>query len=196
MMKRTNMIRTFDVAKYDKICKNCEKTFKAKIGTQKYCNTCREERKKKGRSQKGRLLDKVVSCNECKRDFNPSAYNQKYCSECRNKVNNRRDQSYKIYRVPFIKCPTCGKHFTKTGNNQKRCDLCQNISKYRKLAFENFSHKCNRCGKDGDLHTLDVHHKDRNRDNNELSNLEILCKPCHHNEHIIRGEDGTIIANI
>ena len=25
----------------------------------------------------------------------------------------------------------------------------------------------------------EVHHKDNNRENNELDNLQVLCKPCH-----------------
>jgi hypothetical protein len=30
---------------------------------------------------------------------------------------------------------------------------------------------------------FDIHHKDRNRENNDISNLIVLCKPCHKKEH-------------
>jgi hypothetical protein len=43
---------------------------------------------------------------------------------------------------------------------------------------------CERCGynKVGILHT---HHKDRNRQNNVLSNLLLLCPNCHYEEHYL-----------
>jgi 5-methylcytosine-specific restriction endonuclease McrA len=39
---------------------------------------------------------------------------------------------------------------------------------------------CNRCKSSNNL---GVHHKDRNRSNNEISNLEVLCARCHRIEH-------------
>lgn len=47
--------------------------------------------------------------------------------------------------------------------------------------------KCNRCGYDGHPEILVVHHKDRDRLNNEGSNLEILCPNCHALEHYSNG---------
>jgi 5-methylcytosine-specific restriction endonuclease McrA len=40
---------------------------------------------------------------------------------------------------------------------------------------------CERCGKVAEDH--DVHHIDRNRKNCKSSNLEVLCKKCHADEH-------------
>lgn len=40
--------------------------------------------------------------------------------------------------------------------------------------------KCERCGKSEKLH---VHHKDRDRRNNNDENLEVLCTMCHMHEH-------------
>ena len=42
---------------------------------------------------------------------------------------------------------------------------------------------CERCS--SQRHLL-VHHIDRNRTNNELGNLETLCRRCHHFEHAIQ----------
>ena len=53
---------------------------------------------------------------------------------------------------------------------------------YRKLAWSNLPHKCNRCPIDN-YKILIVHHKDKNRGNNKLNNLEILCLNCHTLEH-------------
>lgn len=42
----------------------------------------------------------------------------------------------------------------------------------------------NRCDRDGKIHrtsSLEIHHKDRNPDNNDPSNLRVLCKR-HHDE--------------
>jgi 5-methylcytosine-specific restriction endonuclease McrA len=53
---------------------------------------------------------------------------------------------------------------------------------YRRYAFGLYGKKkeCERCGAKEKLH---IHHKDRNRKNNEAENLEVLCIPCHHEEH-------------
>lgn len=53
---------------------------------------------------------------------------------------------------------------------------------YRKFALEYKPNRCERCGEDDEM-CLEVHHKDRNRDNNKLSNLAILCANCHCKEH-------------
>lgn len=41
--------------------------------------------------------------------------------------------------------------------------------------------RCERCG--ADQRRLQVHHKDQDRSNNDLSNLETLCVPCHRKHH-------------
>ncbi len=44
--------------------------------------------------------------------------------------------------------------------------------------------KCERCGY-SKLEILHVHHKDRNKNNNDLSNLELICPNCHYEEHYL-----------
>ena len=60
---------------------------------------------------------------------------------------------------------------------------------YRVLARNAYPHKCNNCSYDKKVGILIVHHKDRNRENNDVSNLEILCPNCHAEEHL-RNKDG------
>lgn len=43
---------------------------------------------------------------------------------------------------------------------------------------------CERCGYDK-AEVLQVHHKDRNRLNSELDNLELICPNCHFEEHYL-----------
>jgi len=42
---------------------------------------------------------------------------------------------------------------------------------------------CNRCGYNEYPQVLEIHHKDRDRENNEMDNLEALCPTCHNVEH-------------
>jgi 5-methylcytosine-specific restriction endonuclease McrA len=58
---------------------------------------------------------------------------------------------------------------------------------FRKRALEHYGCKCQKCGYDKYVSVLDVHHKDYDRTNNELDNLEVLCVRCHIEKHI---EDG------
>ena len=65
-------------------------------------------------------------------------------------------------------------------------DYCSNgfkgidVKSYRIKAFRYYGEKCNRC--DSDV-LLEVHHKNRNRKDNDITNLEVLCKKCHVEEH-------------
>jgi len=54
---------------------------------------------------------------------------------------------------------------------------------YRALALAHYGPQCNRCGFDDHVTALEVHHCDRDRDNNYIDNLEVLCKICHRREH-------------
>lgn len=50
---------------------------------------------------------------------------------------------------------------------------------YRRKAFRSYSHCCAICNWDEDEEILQVHHIDEDRQNNELTNLIILCPNCH-----------------
>ena len=51
--------------------------------------------------------------------------------------------------------------------------------------------KCERC-EYARHEILQVHHKDRNRNNNELVNLELICPNCHYEEHHFRKKHGGV----
>jgi 5-methylcytosine-specific restriction endonuclease McrA len=49
---------------------------------------------------------------------------------------------------------------------------------------------CERCLHDGSESRLEVHHKNRDKHDQRLENLEILCHRCHMQEHAEAGETG------
>ena len=116
-------------------------------------------------------------CIKCGNVITNKRKGLKFCSaRCRNNYNSYQ---YHLKRGRY-KCPGVG-----SGGNQLRENNHQyknGIGSYRKIAFSFKEAICERCG---DKNYLLVHHKDSNRSNNELQNLEILCKKCHqkHHEH-------------
>lgn len=98
-------------------------------------------------------------------------------------------------------CLCCGKLFKtekRPSNQQVTCSrACSNTyfrsginngnfidspNNYRNKALKAYKPICNICGF-SNIAALQVHHKDRNRLNNDISNLEILCANCHALEH-------------
>lgn len=95
------------------------------------------------------------------------------------------------------KCLDCGKEISKSS---KRCKPCSNnfrAGKYEKKGYkmEKSSYwrggisiyrrlidkcKCELCKGDKNLV---VHHKDKDRHNNKLENLSVLCRSCHAKVH-------------
>ena len=57
-------------------------------------------------------------------------------------------------------------------------------SKYRKLAFRLKEAKCELCSYNKFTEILEVHHLDKDRTNNTIENLQILCPNCHRITHM------------
>lgn len=55
-----------------------------------------------------------------------------------------------------------------------------NYDYYRRVAFEHYPNMCSVCGT---KKKLEVHHKDKNRKNNVVENLMIVCLKCHKSIH-------------
>lgn len=127
------------------------------------------------------------------------------CPECQKEAKRKRDS----INQEEVECAYCGKKFiipksktqtTKSGLHfccREHKDLAQridsgdkfnllrpkhygeNTSDYRTAAFRTYEHKCCVCGWQEDEQILEVHHKDENHNNNEISNLCIICPICH-----------------
>lgn len=110
---------------------------------------------------------------------------------------------YGISQRKEIPCLVCGKLML-TGLNKKTCSRsCANkhragikykIGRPRDKArtfrtiklrlLEERGSRCARCAYNK-YEILQVHHKDRNRNNNKLDNLELICPNCHYEEHLL-----------
>ena len=132
-------------------------------------------------------------CEACGNEFDfisARANIAKYCS---------RSCYYKAMRAKgsvSVECKHCGAEFS-TSPSKKRV-YCSRacINKSSKELFvakfttvrkamnrRNMLNECERCGYNEVPEILGVHHKDRDRKNNSIDNLEVLCPNCHSLEH-------------
>lgn len=176
-----------------KECPTCKQPFKSFLSAnRKYCS--RKCTPRLGKPSKVGKINRV--CEQCRADFSvyPSQIKKgggKFCSlSCgttyRNKTNNpskrpevrekisknHADVSGKNNPMYGVRPKTYKNGYTNSGKNY-----------YRFIAFNSFPSICNRCGLEAPEKQLEIHHKDRNRKNNELINLEVLCAKCHKEEH-------------
>jgi len=100
-------------------------------------------------------------------------------------------------------CIICGKAIL-SGANKKTCSRsCANkhragikykinqprskVKHYKSLKIRLLNTRgtvCEKCGYTK-YEILQIHHKDRNRENNSLNNLELICPNCHAEEHFL-----------
>jgi hypothetical protein len=158
-------------------CQFCQKEFQArdtdlKRNQAKFCSrTCFG----KNQSAQPKIEHEPnVTCAYCQKDFymKPSSHkNSKsglfFC--CR----EHKDKAQRIGGIEAIQPDHYGdgKH-----------------TKYRRLALTELPNKCNHCSWDLYKEVLVVHHKDRDRTNNTIENLEVLCPTCHGVEHFKAGD--------
>ena len=110
-----------------------------------------------------------VTCSYCNKDFYKNESKRKnskhgvfFCCRVHKDLGQRLENGLTIIHPPHYKDGT---------------------RSYRKRALAAYPNVCNRCSYSEVLYILIVHHKDRNRSNNAIENLEILCPNCHSIEH-------------
>jgi|LGVF01.1.fsa_nt_gb hypothetical protein len=136
-------------------------------------------------------------CRDCGSIFQPKGPAGLYCQECRavryqELKKRRREAAYKKFcekQVALGRGHVIG--LGRGGNNKKGKDhpwYANGNGTFPKLSREmkDELEECQVCGKDlTDATRFEwcVHHIDRERTNNTLSNLILLCKRCHQVEH-------------
>ena len=109
----------------------------------------------------GKFCRKETPCLVCGKLI-LATFNKKTCSRsCANK--HREGIKYKL-------------------NSPKDKVKTQRLLKLR--LFKSRGNKCERCGFDK-YQILEIHHKDKDRNNNNLDNLEIICPNCHSEKHYL-----------
>lgn len=109
--------------------------------------------------------------------------NAKFCSDrCRSAYNAYK---YCLKRGKFKK-PGVGSGGNQLGKNNHQYTGKSGAGGCIR-AIRELPNICNRCGS---TKFLVAHHIDHNRENNELSNFEILCKGCHQKHHEHRDSQG------
>ena len=63
-------------------------------------------------------------------------------------------------------------------------------SAYKNMALKHYGRRCMNCGKiDEREKYIHVHHRDHDRSNNHIENLEVLCAKCHKTKHPRKATD-------
>lgn len=123
-------------------------------------------------SSKCKYLDngwaKILKCAHCNKSF----------YKLNSKLSSSKSGKYFCSR----KCKDIAQKYLKEIQPNHYGNGC-GISGYRDKALNFYGEKCNRCGFNNKK-ALEVHHKDRNRKNNNIKNLEVLCANCHSIEHM------------
>jgi len=156
----------------------------------------------------------IINCFHCNKSVSvkQKEINQGFGKFCSRSCSAQFREKNKKKQEPNVKCAICQKDFYKNLSRQKNSKsgiffCCRahkyeamkvggimevifphnestGIYNYRVIAFRVKPKICERCGYDHNEAALIVHHKDRNRNNNVIDNLEILCANCHAIEHL------------
>lgn len=159
----------------------------------------------KDTSGKNRLYNYYSECTYCKKPYKKQkahaegAKQEFYCStKCYNLHNSKIKLNCSHCNIEFYrnKCEINKRTKNKNINfcsreckdaavhymNEIRPAHYGTSEDYRIKALRLLPNLCNNCGFNNFL-ALEVHHKDHNRSNNNINNLEILCANCHTIKH-------------
>lgn len=159
------------------------------------------------------MVTTKINCLNCKKEtyIENKEITRGFGKFCSRKCSAIYNAEQRPKPEPNVKCAYCGVNFylntTEKKNSKSGLYFCcrehkdsaqciggikeimpshygETIKDYRVLIFKvaNKPKICERCGFDKEAAII-VHHKDRNRDNNDISNLEVLCANCHAIEH-------------
>lgn len=148
------------------------------------CNTKIEKEKRRYDSYErleGKGKHKYFCSQKCQNEFKKTGKYVK-CAKCDKKVYRIHSALEKSKSGKSFCSKSCStsywNKYLKTG--KQNSNYTSGIGSYRLRAIEKFGTKCKFCKYDNEI-IIQVHHKDKDRDNNSLDNLLIVC-PTHHRE--------------
>ena len=116
-----------------------------------------------------------------------------YCEDCRKKRDVEISMSVKKRKVPTTEVGVGSGNSSKNKGHYTHGSFKTGIQAYRNIYKDNHKElKCELCGSTKYLY---IHHIDSNRYNNDVTNLQCLCKSCHQKHHIKRNKKGQFTAN-
>lgn len=161
------------------------------------CSFCRRKFKKEAKElERNRRLGYRNFCSpECLYDSQNKSQSVN-CSNCEREVVRKKSEIKKSKSGRFFCNRRCSNGFNnryRTGKSHPNYNGTK--SRYRERALAYYGEQCIICGY-GVRHILEVHHIDKDRSNNELNNLAVLC-PTHHKEthHGIINSATIVIKN-
>ena len=175
-----------------KQCNHCQSEFSVanyRKDSALYCS-----RKCLALASRSKFTTKCEVCETIFTHISSRANKAKYCgTKCYNKA--QRDRGSVEYTCAhcakkFNGAPSHKRKYCSRGcvNKAKKSDWAPKFTTVRKqMLRRGLINECQKCGFNSAPHILGVHHKDRNRNNNKMDNLEVLCPNCHsleHNKHI------------
>lgn len=129
-----------------------------------------------------------IKCNICGHEWEISPMSIMYhtnqsfsgCPECKYTLCECEycHKIFKRLKSELSEKNFCSKECSNRFKNKEKTNMV-NGAAYRRNAFNTYPHKCKICGWSKDERVLEVHHIDENRNNNDISNLVILCPICH-----------------
>lgn len=152
----------------------------------------------------------TIKCVACDKEFYVPSYRAKTAKFC--SLNCQNHKQYEIKRLRFF-CFSCKKEVedspSRIGARRKFCSIeCKNTNKMsdkerrakqkilvirkrgtstsrslRKYIFSIKPKSCEKCGYDEYDFCLDLHHIDKNPNNNLIENISVLCCICHRKLH-------------
>lgn len=172
------------------LCTGCQRHLRS-IESQVTSDTSRFQKfgtyEHQGHTVKGKLNDK--SCVYCKASFTPSGPAQKGCDKCRHHLTNITSQVV-LDTARFKKFGTyksIGKGYGQ-GRGKEHRNYKNGIGLFHSILSPAAKTRryCEICGEDlseaGRYHWC-AHHKDMDRTNNTIDNIQLLCKRCHQMIH-------------
>lgn len=135
---------------------------------------------------------KEFVCRKCGATFKLKATWAWYCPSCRKKRNVEINMAVKKRKIPTTEIGVGSGNSSKNKGHYTHGSFKTGIQAYRNIYRD--AHEDMKCELCGSTRYLCIHHKDENRYNNKLDNLQCLCKSCHQKHHLKRDKKGKFTA--